>query len=158
MMPADSSPLGVLLWRGEASLLLLWLKSRRPCALFSEPWSAVIPLRQPSQRPDAVLLAGCHRLLQERVGFWRGLGFNAADLRQLLAAAPRLLLYPMHERKYQAKLRFLQGGRGCTQLWGACLRDAAALPEGAPLSGLSWLLECLRLPKDCELVGLSRRH
>lgn len=46
--------------------------------------------------------------LQERVAFWRGLGFGTADLRQLLAAAPRLLLYPMHERKYQAKLRFLR--------------------------------------------------
>lgn len=60
--------------------------------------------------PASIRHAACPPPLpQERVAFWRGLGFGTADLRQLLAAAPRLLLYPMHERKYQAKLRFLRG-------------------------------------------------
>ncbi len=51
--------------------------------------------------------------LQERVAFWRDrLGFSPEELRMLLEATPRLLLYPIHEPKYQAKLRFLQGGWG----------------------------------------------
>ena len=32
------------------------------------------------------------------------------ELRQLLDRLPRLLLYPVHEHKYQLKLRFLTGG------------------------------------------------
>lgn len=49
------------------------------------------------------------RTLQARVAFWTGLGFGPAELRTLLDRMPRLLLYPMHEPKYAAKLRFLRG-------------------------------------------------
>lgn len=79
--------------------------------------------RPTSSSPEPLADASPRAPPQERVAFWRGLGFSTADLRQLLAAAPRLLLYPMHERKYQAKLRFLQGE------WGrpACFPCAASL-------------------------------
>jgi hypothetical protein len=46
---------------------------------------------------------------QERVAFWRGLGFSQAELTLMLDRMPRLLLYPMHAPKYQLKLAFLTG-------------------------------------------------
>ena len=49
--------------------------------------------------------------LQERVAYWhQHLGFSMPELRQLLDRLPHLLLYPVHEHKYQLKLRFLTGG------------------------------------------------
>jgi len=75
------------------------------------------PTHPPTEtHPSTPLHAPC---LQERVAYWRlHLGFSADELRQLLGTCPRLLLYPMHQRKYGAKLRFLQGAlRGAE--WGA---------------------------------------
>ncbi|PSC71512.1 mTERF domain-containing mitochondrial [Micractinium conductrix] len=47
--------------------------------------------------------------LQARVAAWTdGLGFSPAELGAMLGSAPRLLLYPLQEPKYQAKLAFLK--------------------------------------------------
>lgn len=47
---------------------------------------------------------------QERVAYWQGhMGFSLPELHVLLDRLPRLLLYPVHERKYQDKLAFLRG-------------------------------------------------
>lgn len=53
--------------------------------------------------------------LHQRAAFWTdpppgGQGFSPAQLHTLLDRLPRLLLYPLREPKYQAKMRFLEGG------------------------------------------------
>ena len=79
--------------------------------------------------------------LQERVAYWqRRLGFTLPELRQALDRLPRLLLYPIHEPKYQAKLDFLSGAAGRRGVhavagWGAARGAAACLLAGAGEAG-----------------------
>ncbi|PRW56726.1 mTERF domain-containing mitochondrial [Chlorella sorokiniana] len=47
--------------------------------------------------------------IQERVAYWQAhMGFSLPELHAVLDRLPRLLLYPVHERKYQDKLAFLR--------------------------------------------------
>lgn len=68
------------------------------------------PICSPIATQTPTCHAHTHARMQERAAYWHQLGFSAAELRLLLDRMPRLLLYPLHEPKYQLKLRFLQGG------------------------------------------------
>lgn len=76
--------------------------------------------------------------MQERVAYWRShMGFSPAELHVALDRLPRLLLYPVHERKYQDKLAFLRGALRALSGWEGVQMPVQNLMPAEPTLGMS---------------------